>query len=81
MAEEVDDIELPINFTPHEDIAACTNALACISDWDEYLMDEDERLILTEIKMMALHIIHTGLREIYISNNYGKEADTQDCPS
>lgn len=79
MIEELEEsVELPINMTPHEDIAACTNALAAIGDWDEVLMDEEEQMILREIKSMALYIIHIGIREIYTSNFYGKETETSE---
>jgi hypothetical protein len=40
-------------------------------------MDEEEKQIYKEIKLMALYIIHIGLKEIYTSNFYGEE----DTPS
>lgn len=60
-----------LNFnTPHEDIGAAFNAINAISEYDMGLCDEEERMILKEIKLMSLYIIHIGMREIYKSNFY-----------
>jgi hypothetical protein len=40
------------------------------------LCDEEERMILKEIKLMALYIIHIGMREIYKSNFYDTEEES-----
>lgn len=79
--EELQEIELPINFSPHEDIASCTNALNSVADWDTAIMLEEDKLMIEDIKRMALRIIYTALKEIYTSNYYEEEADTQDNPS
>lgn len=70
-------VELPLNLTPHEDIAACTNALNALSEFDYGMMDEEEKEIFRQIKLMALYIIHIGVKEIYTANFYGEE----DTPS
>lgn len=69
--------EAPLNFSPHEDIAACTNALGALSEYDFGMMDDEEKEIYRQIKLMALYIIHIGIKEIYTSNFYGEE----DTPS
>jgi hypothetical protein len=61
-------VELPLNLTPHEDIAACTNALNALSEFDYGMMDEEEKEIYRQIKLMALYIIHIGVKEIYTAN-------------
>ena len=66
-------IDTPINLTPHEDIAASTNALGALSEYDYGMMNEEEKQIYKEIKLMALYIIHIGLKEIYTTNFYGEE--------
>ena len=67
----------PLNITPHEDIAACTNALSAITEYDYAMLDEEEKELVRMIKKMALYIIHIGIQEIYTSNFYGEE----DTPS
>ena len=69
--------EAPLNFSPHEDIAACTNAINALSEYDFGMMDDEEKEIYRQIKLMALYIIHIGIKEIYTSNFYGEE----DTPS
>jgi hypothetical protein len=69
--EEV--LDCPLNFSPHEDIAACTNALNALSEFDFGMMNDDEKEIFRQIKVMALYIIHIGIKEIYTSNFYGEE--------
>jgi len=71
-------IEVPFNLSPHEDIAASTNALGALSEFDYGMMNEEEKQIYNEIKVMALFIIHIGLKEIYTANFYG-EKDTPSC--
>ena len=34
--------DCPINFSPHEDIAACTNALNALGEYDFGMMDDEE---------------------------------------
>jgi len=74
-------VDSPLSFNPHEDISACYSALSSISDLDTYLMDKDEKEMISEIKKMSLYIIYAGIREIYTSNFYGEETDTQDSTS
>lgn len=69
--------DCPINFSPHEDIAACTNALNSISEYDVGMLDDEEKEIVRQIKLMSLYIIHIGVKEIYTANFYGEE----DTPS
>lgn len=76
----VEELELPINLSPHEDIAACTNALGALGEFDVALLDEEEKEIVRQIRLMSLYIIHIGIKEIYTSNFYGEE-DTQDSSS
>jgi hypothetical protein len=72
---EVDE-QIPNFTTPHEDIGAAFNAINAISEYDMGLCDEEERMILKEIKLMALYIIHIGMREIYKSNFYDTEEES-----
>jgi len=76
MEEELDE---PINFTPHDDINACYSALNSLADIDTYLLNEEEKEMISEIKRMSLYILYTGLREIFISNFY--ETSPQDSSS
>lgn len=66
-------VDLPLSLTPHEDIAACTNAINALSEFDYGMMDEEEKDIYRQIKLMALYIIHIGIKEIYTANFYGEE--------
>ncbi len=66
-------VELPLSLTPHEDIAACTNALNALSEFDYGMMDEEEKEIYRQIKLMTLYIIHIGVKEIYTTNFYAEE--------
>lgn len=66
--------ELPLNITPHEDISACHSALTAISDYDEYLLSEEEKELIREIRQMSLFIIHIGIKEIYTANFYGESS-------
>jgi len=72
--------DCPINFSPHEDIAACTNALNSISEYDVGMLDDEEKEIVRQIKLMSLYIIHIGVKEIYTANFYGEE-DTSSSAS
>lgn len=72
---EVDE-QIPSFNTPHEDIGAAFNAINAISEYDMGLADEEERMILKEIKLMALYIIHIGMREIYKNNFYDAEEES-----
>ncbi len=72
--------DCPINFSPHEDIAACTNALNSISEYDVGMLDDEEKEIVRQIKLMSLYIIHIGVKEIYTANFYGEE-DTSSSSS
>ena len=72
--------DCPINFSPHEDIAACCNALNAITEFDIGMLDNEEKEIVRQIKLMSLYIIHIGMKEIYTSNFYGEE-DSQDSSS
>ena len=74
---EVDVSDAPLNFSPHEDIAACTNALGALSEYDTMMMDDEEKEIINQVRLMALYIIHIGIKEIYTKNFYGEEG-TQD---
>lgn len=65
--------DAPINFSPHEDIAACTNALNALGEYDFGMMDDEEKEVYRQIKLMALYIIHIGVKEIYTANFYGEE--------
>ena len=42
---EIDVSDAPINFSPHEDIAACTNALGALSEYDTMMMDDEEKKV------------------------------------
>jgi hypothetical protein len=66
-------VDLPLSLTPHEDIAACTNAINALSEFDYGMMDEEEKDIYRQIKLMALYTIHIGIKEIYTANFYGEE--------
>lgn len=74
MEEQIEDF--PINMSPHEDIASCFAAISTLSEYDSAMMDQEERQMIKEIRMMCLYILHIGIHEIYTSNFYGKE-DTQ----
>jgi hypothetical protein len=73
-------VDLPLSLTPHEDIAACTNALNSISEYDVGMLDDEEKEIVRQIKLMSLYIIHIGVKEIYTANFYGEE-DTSSSAS
>jgi hypothetical protein len=73
----MEEVAEPINITPHEDIAACTNALNAISEYDYAMLDTEEKELVMMIRKMALYIIHIGVQEIYTANFYGEE----DTPS
>ncbi len=47
----------PLNSTPHEDIAACTNALNAITEYDYAMLDEEEKELVRMIKKMALFLL------------------------
>ena len=64
--------DMPIGFSPYEDIAACAMAMDCIQDMDKVLMSREDAVRVEEIKTMVLRIIHTGIKEIYDSNFYGE---------
>ena len=70
----------PLNITPHEDIAACTNALNAIGEYDYAMLDDEEKELVMMIRKMSLYIIHIGIQEIYTSNFYGEE-DTSSSTS
>lgn len=72
MSEELD-IEFPINLSPHEDIAACFSALSALEDFDYFMLGEDEKELVREIREMSLKIIHAGIKEIYETNCYAPE--------
>jgi hypothetical protein len=44
------------------------------------MMDEEEKDIYRQIKLMALYTIHIGIKEIYTANFYGEE-DTSSSTS
>ncbi len=48
-----------------------------LSEFDYGMMDEEEKDIYRQIKLMALYTIHIGIKEIYTANFYGEE----DTPS
>jgi hypothetical protein len=74
--EDVFDLEdMPIGFSPYEDIAACSMAMDCIQDMDGALMSREDAVRIAEIKTMVLRIVHIGVTEIYHSNFYGEEDD------
>jgi hypothetical protein len=64
----------PLNITPHEDIAACTNALNALTEYDYAMLDEEEKDLVLMIRKMSLYIIHIGIQEIYTSNFYAEES-------
>jgi hypothetical protein len=72
--EDIFDLEdMPLGFSPYEDIAACSMAMDCIQDMDGLLMSGEDATRIEEIKTMVLRIIHTGIKEIYDSNFYGED--------
>jgi len=73
-------VDLPLSLTPHEAIASCTNAINALSEFDYGMMDEEEKDIYRQIKLMALYTIHIGIKEIYTANFYGEE-DTSSSTS
>jgi hypothetical protein len=76
----MEDVIEPLNITPHEDIAACTNALNAIGEYDYAMLDDEEKELVMMIRKMSLYIIHIGIQEIYTSNFYGEE-DTSSSTS
>lgn len=76
----MEDVIEPLNITPHEDIAACTNALNAIGEYDYAMLDDEEKELVMMIRKMSLYIIHIGIKEIYTSNFYGEE-DTSSSSS
>ncbi len=76
----MEDVIEPLNITPHEDIAACTNALNAIGEYDYAMLDDEEKELVMMIRKMSLYIIHIGIQEIYTSNFYGEE-DTSSSSS
>ena len=74
--EELLDDNIPINLSPHEDITACFSALSALEDFDYVMLGEDEKQLITEIRQMSLKIIHTGIKEIYETNCYDEEKET-----
>lgn len=72
-SEDQDGLLEPINFDPHSDIGAAFTALEIIGDDDPILMSDEKRMMVDEIKEMALIIAWKGLREIYIRNFYEEE--------
>ena len=72
--EDIFDLEdMPLGFSPYEDIAACSMAMDCIQDMDGVLMSREDAAMIGEIKTMVLKIIHTGIKEIYDANFYGED--------
>jgi hypothetical protein len=71
--KEVIDDNMPIGFSPYEDIAACSMAMDCIQDFDSALMSTEDAVMIEEIKRMVIQIVHTGIKEIYESNFYATE--------
>lgn len=74
------EIAEPLSLTPHEDIAACTNAIGALSEYDIAMLDEEEREIVRQIRLMVLYIIHIGIKEIYTANFYGEESSQDSTP-
>jgi hypothetical protein len=70
----MEDVIEPLNITPHEDIAACTNALNASGEYDYAMLDDEEKELVMMIRKMTLYIIHIGIQEIYTSNFYGEES-------
>ena len=71
--EEIILDDIPLGFSPYEDIAACAMAMDCIQDMDGVLMSREDAEMIGEIKGMVLKIIHTGIKEIYDANFYGED--------
>jgi hypothetical protein len=71
--EEIILDDIPLGFSPYEDIAACAMAMDCIQDMDGVLMSREDAAMIGEIKGMVLKIIHTGIKEIYDANFYGED--------
>lgn len=71
--EEIVFDDIPLGFSPYEDIAACSMAMDCIQDMDGVLMSREDAAMIGEIKTMVLKIIHTGIKEIYDANFYGED--------
>lgn len=71
--EEIIFDDMPLGFSPYEDIAACSMAMDCIQDMDGLLMSREDAAMIAEVKQMALKIIHTGIKEIYEANFYGED--------
>ena len=69
--------DAPINFSPHEDIAAALNSLSAISDLDPMLLDENDKEIVQQIRVMSISIVYTGLREIYEQNFYSQDSTSE----
>ena len=69
--------DAPINFSPHEDIAAALNSLNAIADLDPMLLDENDKEIVQQIRTMAISIVYTGLREIYEQNFYSQDNSSE----
>jgi len=47
--------------------------LNALSEFDYGMMDEEEKEIYRQIKLMTLYIIHIGVKEIYTTNFYAEE--------
>ena len=71
--EEIVFDDIPLGFSPYEDIAACAMAMDCIQDMDGVLMSREDAAMIEEVKTMVLKIIHTGIKEIYDANFYGED--------
>jgi hypothetical protein len=71
--EEIVFEDMPLGFSPYEDIAACAMAMDCISDMDDVLMSREDAALIQEIRAMVLKIVHTGIKEIHDSNFYGED--------
>lgn len=67
------EIEEPLSMTPHDDVGAACAAINCVTEFDTALLDEEEKEIVKQIRLMSLYIIHIGIQEIYTSNFYGEE--------
>ena len=72
-SEDQDGLLDPINFDPHSDISAAFTAIEIIGDADPILMSDEKRMMIEEIKEMALIIAWKGLKEIYYRNFYEEE--------
>ena len=71
--EEIIFDDIPLGFSPYEDIAACSMAMDSIQDMDGVLMSREDAAMIEEVKTMVLKIIHTGIKEIYDANFYGED--------